>query len=270
MKKSALLVAVAAVVAGVAAVGLVYAAEGYKDTPMLPGGKWHVHDSDRPAPPVVTPGTCSTPEAPGKAPSDAVVLFDGKDLSKWKGADGKDARWVVEGGAFRVQPGAGEIKTKQEFADFQLHVEWAAPTPPKGGSQDRGNSGVFLFGRYEIQVLDSYKNPTYADGSAASIYGEYPPLVNATLPPGEWQAYDIVFIAPRFKEGKLDTPAYVTMFHNGLLVHNRVALFGATGHKSFPGYSPHGLKGPITLQDHGNPVKYRNIWIREIKDYDQP
>jgi hypothetical protein len=266
MKKRTLVIALVAVVA---AVGLVYAADGFKDTPMIPGTKWHVHDSDRPQPAVVTPGTCSTPDAPGKAPSDAIVLFDGKDLSKWKGADGKDARWVVEGGAARVN-GTGNITTRQEFADFQLHVEWAAPKPPKGDSQGRGNSGVFLFGRYEIQVLDSYKNPTYADGGAASVYGQYPPLVNACLPPGEWQAYDIVFVAPRFKDGKLETPGTVTMFHNGVLVHNRLAILGSTEHKLFKGYTPHGLKGPITLQDHNDPVRYRNIWIREIKDYDQP
>jgi hypothetical protein len=265
MKKKVLLVALVAAMAGV---GLVYAAEGFKDTPMLPGGKWHVHDSDRPMAVAVTPGTCSTPEAIGKAPSDAIVLFDGKDLSKWKGGDGKDARWAVENGAARVN-GTGNITTKQEFADFQLHVEWAAPNPPKGTGQGRGNSGVFLFGRYEIQVLDSYKAPTYADGEAASIYGQFPPLVNASLPPGEWQTYDIVFVAPRFKDNKLDTPAYVTMFHNGVLVHNRTALFGVTEHKLAKGYTPHGLKGPITLQDHGDPVRYRYIWIREIKDYDQ-
>jgi hypothetical protein len=246
---------------------------GYTDTPMLPGGKYRVHDGERPMPPVITPGSPSTQDSPGKPPSDAVVLFDGKDLSKWVGRNGAPAGWKVEDGAMivpsRGTPGGGTIHTKGEFGDFQLHIEWAAPTPPKGSDQGRGNSGIELFGRYEIQVLDSYGNLTYPDGQAAAIYGQYPPLVNASRPPGEWQTYDIIFNAPVFKDGKVETPAYVTLIHNGVLVHNHTPLVGAVAFRALAKYSPHGPKGPIQLQDHGNPVRYRNIWIRELKDYDQ-
>lgn len=169
---------------------------GYRDTPVLPGGKWHVHDSERPQPQVVTPGTCSSQEQPGVPPSDAIVLFDGHDLSHWRNDSGGDANWTVEARAMVVKPGSGTIHSVDEFADCQLHIEWSTPKPPAGASQDRGNSGVFFFDRYEIQVLDSYESPTYADGQAASIYGQYPPLVNASRKPGEWQAYDIAFTAP--------------------------------------------------------------------------
>ena len=241
---------------------------GYQDTPMLPGGKWHVHDGQRPQPRVVTPGTCSTPGTPGRPPSDAVVLFDGKDLSHWQGANGQAPTWKVENGYMEVR--RGEIRTKDEFGDCQLHIEWATPTPPKGEDQGRGNSGIFLFGRYELQVLDSYQNQTYPDGQAAAIYGQYPPLVNASRKPGEWQIYDVIFTAPRFKGDQLETPAYETVVHNGVVVHNHVALLGSTGHKVAPKYTPHGPKGPLHLQDHGNPVRYRNIWIRPLKGYDEP
>src|SRR5436190_1895305 len=246
---------------------------GYTDTPMLPGGKWHVHDPDRPQPRVVTPGTFSTAETPGKPPSDAIILFDGTDVSKWRTADGKPCGWKVEDGAMVVPPkntpGGGDTFTKDEFGDCQLHVEFATPTPPKGNSQERGNSGVFLFGLYEFQVLDSYNNRTYADGGAAALYGQYPPLVNASRPPGEWQVYDIVFTAPRFNEGKLESPAYITAFHNGVLVHHHTAYLGPSAHKSDPKYVPHKATGPIKLQDHGNPTKYRNLWIRRLKGYDE-
>ncbi len=184
---------------------------GYKDTPMLPGGRWHVHDSDRPFPPVITPGTCSTQDEPGKAPSDAVVLFDGKDLAHWQSGRGREARWTVQDGAMVAKPGAGEVRSRDEFGDCQIHLEFASPNPPHGKDQDRGNSGVIIFGLYEIQVLDSYENITYADGQAAAIYGQYPPLVNASRAPGQWQTYDIVFTAPRFQaEGSLESPAYTT------------------------------------------------------------
>jgi hypothetical protein len=247
---------------------------GYKDTPILPGGKWHVHDGDRPMPPVITPGTSSTQEAPGKPPSDAIVLFDGTDLSKWHGKGGSPAGWRIEGGAMvipaRGEPGGGTITTNDEFGSCQLHVEWATPDPPKGRDQGRGNSGIELFGRYEIQILDSYENLTYPDGQAGAIYGQYPPLVNASRKPGEWQTYDIIFTALKFAEDKtLVAPAYVTLIHNGVLVHNNTPVLGAVAFRGMPKYTAHGPKGSINLQDHGNPVRYRNIWIRELKDYDQ-
>jgi hypothetical protein len=244
---------------------------GYKDTPMLPGDRWHVHDGDRPIPPIVTPGTCGTQETPGTAPSDAVVLFDGKDLAHWRGEGGGPAGWDVKGGAIVIKPGAGAIVSRDEFGDCQLHLEFASPVPPRGRDQGRGNSGVMFFGRYEIQVLDSYDNLTYADGQAAAIYGQYPPLVNASRKPGEWQAYDIVFTAPRFKDdGSVESPAYATVFHNGVLVHNHTALLGPMAFRALPRYRPHGPKGPILFQDHGNPVRFRNIWVRPVKRYDQP
>jgi hypothetical protein len=244
---------------------------GFKDTPMLPGGKWRVHDSDRPFPPVVTPGTSSTQEEPGRPPSDAVVLFDGKNLSHWRSRTDKPAPWKINDGALVIAPGSGEILSKDEFGDCQLHLEFAAPFPPQGHDQGRGNSGVMFFGRYEIQVLDCFQNPTYADGHAAAIYGQYPPLVNASRPPGQWQAYDIIFKAPHFKgDGSLETPAYVTMLHNGVLVHDHRPLIGAMAYRAVGKYQPHGPKGPILLQDHGNPVRFRNIWVRELNDPDQP
>jgi hypothetical protein len=199
------------------------------------------------------------------APSDADVLFDGKDLSLWTNLKGEAAGWKVENGSMEVAKGAGDIRTKQGFGDCQLHVEWAAPAVVVGESQGRGNSGVFLMSTYEVQVLDCYNNKTYADGSTASIYGQYPPLVNACRKPGEWQTYDIVFHAPRFdKDGNLARPAHLTVFHNGLLVQDNEELTGPTGHHVRPPYKAHADKMPIKLQDHGNPVRYRNIWIRDI------
>jgi hypothetical protein len=243
---------------------------GYKDTPMLPGGKWHVHDGDRPTPPVITPGRCSTQEAPGVPPSDAVVLFDGKDLSRWRTRSGGPAPWKVEDGALVIAPGTDEILSKEEFGDCQLHLEFATPVPPHGRDQGRGNSGVMLFGRYEIQVLDSFQNRTYADGQAAAIYGQYPPLVNASRPPGEWQIYDIIFEAPHFRDDRsLESPAYLTLLHNGVLVHNHTPLIGAMAYRAVGKYTPHGPKGPILLQDHGDPIRFRNIWVRELNGYDQ-
>ncbi len=229
---------------------------GYTDTPIIPGTNWHVHDSGRPAPAVVTPGTGNAP------PSDAIVLFDGKDLSKWKSGD-KDAQWKLVEGAMEVN-GSGSIETRDEFGDMQMHIEWAAPAKVESGSQGRGNSGVFLMGRYELQVLDSFDNRTYSDGQAAAMYGQFPPLVNACRKPGEWQTYDIVFHAPRFEGARLSSPGVLTVFHNGVLVHDADTFLGATAHRALPQYTPHGPTGPIQLQDHGNPVRYRNIWLRKL------
>jgi hypothetical protein len=227
--------------------------------------KWKIHDMDRPVPPVVTPGTASTQKTPGKAPSDAVVLFDGTNLDQWSATDGSTAKWKVENGYFEVVPKTGYIHTKKSFGDCQLHVEFSEPTPPKGDSQDRGNSGVFLMGLYEIQVLDSYENRTYADGQAASVYGQYPPLANAARPPGQWQSYDIVFHAPHFdKAGKLLKPARVTVFYNGVLAQDNVEPTGPTAHGERPPYKPGPDEAPLALQDHGDSVRYRNIWIREL------
>ncbi len=251
------------------------AGEGYDDTPFLPGGKWRVHDKSRPTPAVVTPGEFSTQDKQGQAPSDAIVLFDGKDLAKWSGSEqikenGKvvgskecEARWKIENGYMEVNK-TGDIKTKEPFGSCQLHVEWASPAEVKGKSQGSGNSGVFLMGLYEIQILNSYENETYADGQAASLYGYKPPDVNVTRKPGEWQTYDIIFDAPVFKDGKLEKPAYVTVIHNGVLVHNHIELLGASGHKNVGKYSPHAEKLPLKLQDHNNPVRYRNIWVRPL------
>ncbi len=224
---------------------------------------WAVHDRNRPQPKVVTPGTFSSAEQPGKPPSDAVILFDGTDLSKWESAkDGSPAKWLVKDGA--VQAASGDIRTKDKFGDCQLHIEWAAPSEVKGSSQSRGNSGVFLMGLVEIQVLDSYNNVTYADGHAASVYGVNPPLVNAVRPPGEFQIYDIVFRRPIHKEGKMLDPGYVTIFVNGVLAQDHTALEGRTGHMTRSRPRPFPEKGPLVLQDHGNPVRFRNIWYREL------
>ncbi|HXG68531.1 MAG TPA: DUF1080 domain-containing protein [Blastocatellia bacterium] len=209
-------------------------------------------------PKIIDPGPVGGP------PSDAIVLFDGKDLSKWQGKDG-DAKWEVKDGYMVVKPGTGDIKTKEGFGDCQLHVEWATPSEVKGESQGRGNSGVFLQDRYEVQVLDSYNNKTYFHGQAAAIYKQYPPLVNASRKPGEWQTYDIVFHAPKFDDsGKVLKPATFTVFHNGVLVQDSVEVRGTTTHQGEPKYTKHTPKEPIRLQDHGNPVRFRNIWIRPL------
>ena len=227
--------------------------------------KWQIHDRDRPTPTVVTPGTSSSQDSPGRAPSDAIVLFDGKDLSLWAQKDGSAAKWKVGNGYFEVVPKTGELHTKDAFGDCQLHVEFAEPNPPKGEDQDRGNSGVFLMGLYEIQVLDSYQSKTYADGQAAAVYGQYPPLINASRPSGQWQTYDIIWHGPRFDaDGKLTRPAHVTVLHNGVLVQDNVELTGPTGHHVRPPYKPTPEKLPLALQDHNHPVRYRNIWIRNL------
>jgi hypothetical protein len=231
-----------------------------------PDPNWLAHDRTRPQPPVIEPGTFSSQEEPGKPPSDAVVLFDGKDLSQWAGMDGTPTKWIVRDGYMECVKGSGYVRTVQNFGDCQLHVEWAAPTPPQGDGQGRGNSGVFLgLDRYEVQVLDSYNNKTYADGSAGSIYIQYPPLVNACREPGKWQVHDIIYTAPRFDDaGKVLSPARFTVLHNGVLIQNNVELTGPTGWLTRAPYQAHPEKQPISFQDHGNPVRFRNVWVREL------
>jgi hypothetical protein len=242
---------------------------GYTDTPMLPSGRWHVHDPNRPVPPVVTPGAQFSDNAP--APADAIVLFDGHDFSAWKGEKGP-VKWKLQDGYMEVAPGTGEIATKETFGDFQLHVEWAEPEQVVGNSQERGNSGVFLQGIYEVQVLDCYDNPTYPDGQCGGLYGQSPPLVNACRKPGEWQTYDIIFEAARFGENhSLIRPASVTVIQNGVLLHHKQALLGPTDHRRYGNYLKElPARGPIKLQDHKNPVRFRNIWIRNIAEEEKP
>ncbi|MGD8787736.1 MAG: DUF1080 domain-containing protein, partial [Phycisphaerales bacterium] len=232
-------------------------------------GWWLVHDTNRPAPKVITPGTASTQSQAGTAPSDAIVLFDGTDLSGWTSGNGGPAKWVVRDGYMECQKESGPVKSKQKFGSCQLHVEFATPSIVIGRGQGRGNSGVFLMDIYEVQVLDSYNNKTYPDGQCAALYGRAVPLVNACKKPGEWQSYDIIFHRPIFKGGKVVKKARFSVCHNGVLVHDNVELEGGTGWISphaVTSYRPHGDKGPISLQDHGNPVRYRNIWVREIAD----
>jgi Domain of Unknown Function (DUF1080) len=258
--------------AGFAGVAFQTSAEpvlGYTDTPMLPSGKWHVHDPARPVPTVVSSGATFSHGAP--APSDAIVLFDGTDLSKWEGEKGA-AQWVIHEDYMEVKPGTGYIHTKEKFGDFQLHLEFAEPTKVEGDSQERGNSGVFLQGVYEVQVLDCYNNPTYPDGQCGALYGQSPPLVNACKKPGQWQTYDIFFEAARWGEKhELIRPASVTVIQNGLLIHHKQPLLGPTGHKTLANYDKElPATGPIALQDHGNPVRFRNIWIRNIQEDEKP
>lgn len=224
---------------------------------------WDVHSMVRPKPRVVAPGPSAVPSLP---PADAIILFDGSDLSQWRSGDGTPAKWRLIDGAVEVVRGTGSITTARSFGDVQLHIEWRTATPPRADGQNRSNSGVFLMGRYEVQVLDSYENETYADGQAAALYGQQPPLVNASRPPGEWQSYDIVFRRPRFgADGTVLEPARVTMFHNGVLVHDAAALTGATAHMRRASYEPHEDRLPISLQDHGDPVRFRNIWVRDLE-----
>jgi hypothetical protein len=228
--------------------------------------RWKIHDLQRPSPTVVTPAS-----SPGGSPSDAVVLFDGTSVSQWQATEGGDAKWVVKDGYMETSPGSGAIKTRKGFGDIQLHVEWAAPSQVQGSGQGRGNSGVIIMGKYEVQVLDSYGNRTYTDGQASSVYGQYAPLVNASRPPGEWQSYDIIFRRPRFAAGgKLLRPANLTVFHNGILVQDHVDAWGETNWLQFTAYSKHADALPLVLQDHDNPVKYRNIWLRELPDVAVP
>lgn len=222
---------------------------------------WAIHDMNRPQPPRVEPG------ANGSAPSDAIVLFSGKpeEITKWvSDKNGEPTKWEVKEGVLQCVPGSGYIRTKEEFADCQLHIEWAAPSKVEGDSQGRGNSGIFLMGAVEVQVLDNYNNPTYPDGFASSIYGINPPAANPLRAPGEWQSYDIVFRRPVFKDGKEIDPGYITVFVNGVLTQDHTPLEGGGGHMKRSSPKPFPEKGPLKIQDHGNPVRFRNIWYRPL------
>lgn len=237
---------------------------GYSDTPQIPGQKWKVHDLERPRPVRVTPG----PAVMQAAPSDAIVLFDGKDLSQWeqlaRGGVTTEPKWKVENGVIEIVPRTGRLKTKEQFGDCQLHVEWQIPKEAKGNGQSIGNSGIEFMGRYEIQVLESAEHLTYADGGAGAIYGVWPPLVNPARPQGEWNAYDIIFQAPRFDGEKVVKPATVTVLFNGVLVQDHKEFLGTTVWRKVGVYKAHPPEQSLTLQDHNQPVRYRNIWIRRL------
>jgi hypothetical protein len=229
---------------------------------------WLQHDHRRPKAPVVEPVSGGNSS---QAPTDAVVLFDGTNLDAWQSPDGSPARWKVANGYMEIVPETGPIETKAKFGDVQLHVEWASPDPPAGASQDRGNSGVFLMGQYEVQVLDSYRADTYADGQAGAIYGQHPPLANASLPPGVWQSYEIAFRRPRFDDhGKLREPARVTLIHNGILIQNNEELVGRTAWLESLPFEAQPVLGRVQLQDHGHAVRFRNIWVRSLPERPVP
>ena len=233
---------------------------GGVDLGMIGGHRWAVHDMERPLPEVVKAG-----EQGGEAPSDAIVLFDGKDLSQWESAkDGGPAKWNVKNGYMEVVKETGDIQSKQGFGDCQLHVEWAVPADGKHEGQDMGNSGVYLMSKYEVQVLNSYENRTYADGMAGAMYGQSPPLVNACRPPGVWQSYDIIFHRPIFRLGLVVRPATITVLQNGVLIQDNFKIEGQTVWGKRAKYKSHADKLPLLLQDHGHPVRYRNIWLREL------
>lgn len=246
----------AVVVAGMTARGLADPVHGYTDTPKLPGTDWHVHDGKRPNPPVVEP----PPHVSIPPPADATVLFNGTGFSAWAGRDG-EVKWKAEEDWMEVTK-TGEIRTRESFGSCELYLEWAAPSVVEGRGQERGNSGVYLMDRYEVQVLDSHENLTYADGQAASLYGMTPPLVNACRKPGEWQSYHIFFEAPEFKDGAVVRPARVSVKHNGIVVQERAEFLGTSTWRELPKYAEHPPKAPLRLQEHGDPVRFRNIWIR--------
>jgi hypothetical protein len=227
---------------------------GYDDTPIIPDSEWHVHDGMRPQPKLVSAPTMG-------APSDAIVLFDGSDMDEW------DKSWKVADGHMEVN-GNGSITTKRSFGDCQLHLEFATPAEVKGDGQGRGNSGIHFMGVYEVQILDSFENQTYPDGQCGSLYGQCPPLVNVSRGPGEWQSYDIVFKAPRFNGDELERPASVTVFQNGVCVHAEREFIGLTRHRDVAKYTDTKTTGSIGLQDHGNPMRFRNVWVRPLGEYD--
>lgn len=230
---------------------------GFDDTPFLPGGEWRVHDGTRPLAPIVTPGVGTAP------PSDAIVLFDGTHLDAWRSVKEGKEKWKLVDGAMEVNDTAS-METIQHFGDMQLHLEWASPSEVTSQDQGRGNSGVFLMGKYEVQILDCYDNVTYADGQTAALYGQHPPLANACRPPGEWQTYDILFTAPVFEGEELVSPAKVTVLHNGVLVQHGTEFIGEATYRQVAVYSPHAPEGPIELQYHWCPVRFRNIWVRPL------
>jgi hypothetical protein len=239
------------------------------NNPRLPSG-WRVNDLERPQPKLVAPAESVT--AP---PADAIVLFDGTDLSAWAGSkkhtateqhpNGKPS-WRIEDGYMEIVLGTGGLSSRQKFGDMQLHLEFATPTPPTEEAQRRGNSGVFLMGRYEIQIMDGHENTAYADGMTGAVYGQTPPLVNVCKKPGEWQSFDIFFTAPVFKDGKISKPARVTVLQNGVLVQLNTEILGPTKHKETKPYVVHGERSPIGLQNHGQKVRFRNIWVRDLQD----
>jgi hypothetical protein len=232
----------------------------------------NVHERNpeiQPQPPVVTPGAVAQPDLPTRAPSDATILFDGTSLENWTANDGGATKWLLVDGALSPTKKSGPTRSKQVFGSCQLHVEFATPKNVVGSDQGRGNSGVWLMGQYEIQVLDSYENKTYPDGQSGAVYGRSKPLVNASRPPGEWQSFDIIFHRPKFADGKVVERATFTIFNNGVLIQDHYELSGGTGWRGphrMSDYVPHADTGPILLQDHGNPVLFRNIWVRELED----
>ncbi len=236
-------------------------AVGYDDTPELPWApEWRKHDPNRPWPPRITPGEpCCLDTAAFGPPEDAIVLFDGSDKDMWEPNE-----WEIENGELVAY--GDDIVSRDAYGDCQLHVEWSAPDPPRGGYGDRGNSGVFMMGRYEIQIYDSYNIPSYPDGIAGAVYGETPPLVHPMRPPGEWNEFDILFTAPVFADGELEKPATLTMYFNGLLAHYNTIIHGPVSHRTIREYEPHAPKEPLRLQEHNNPVRFRNIWIRPLDD----
>jgi hypothetical protein len=242
---------------------LIYAQDGsgvfgYKHTPIQPWSGYHVHDPDRPAPPRVTPGDPGAQDTVGTAPSDAVALFDGRDLSQWRPSE-----WEVENGELIATH--GRLTSKEQFGDCQLHLEWLVPVEPAEGMMNQGNNGLFLLGMIEVQIFDSYTTKIYPDGQAAAIYAQTPPLVNACRKPGDWQTYDLVFFAPKYQDGKLTEPARLTMFHNGVLVHHNQEIYGNTPHLRLAMYPDQPItKGPIELGAHACPVRFRNIWVRQF------
>lgn len=231
---------------------------GLTKNPHISGQKWRVHDVDRPLPKVVQTAALAEPLRP---PSDAIVLFNGDNLDQFV-----NKSLLIENDAMIM--GKGGQQTIDSYGDIQLHVEWASPNPPIAEGQNRGNSGIILMGLYEVQVLDSYQSPTYADGQAAALYGQHPPMVNASKPSGEWQSYDIFFRAPRFNDDEtLQSPAYITVVHNGVLVQFNQPFLGPAGWRRNTTYQYHSAKLPLQLQWHRSEVKYRNIWLRPLDSY---